>query len=153
MDHTKQITQTGKEKLEQELNDLINNRKPPAVERLHKARSMGDLKENSEYAAAKESLSLIENRIVELQIILTQVQVINGQIDTTAVGVGNQVTVLHDRITEKIYLVGEYESDPLNGRLSISSPIGRALLDKKVGDVVEVKIPAGKTVYKIVSIC
>ncbi|MCL4374425.1 transcription elongation factor GreA [Patescibacteria group bacterium] len=153
MDHGKPITQAGRDKLEQELNDLIANKHPAAVERLHRARGMGDLKENSEYAAAKEALSFIENRMTELKNILEQTRVINDtEMDITTVGVGNRVKVTHGNITETVEIVGEYEADPLNNKLSAGSPIGKALLGKRVNQTVEIEVPAGKTSYKIVSI-
>jgi len=152
MDKSTQITQAGYDKLKNELDNLIKNRRAKTVERLHKARSMGDLKENSEYAAAKEELSFIENRIIELEKIIAQAQVVNDQTSSGVIKIGSRVTVSHDATTQTIDIVGDYESDPLNNKISINSPIGKALLNKKVGDVVEIIIPAGKVIYKIITI-
>lgn len=147
-----QLTREGYEKLQKEYRTLKDTARQSAVERLQKARAMGDLKENSEYSAAKEDLALVEGRIQELETILKDVVITNQHGDSLVVELGNKVVVEHDGKESEFDIVGEFEADPMNGKLSQSSPIGKALLDRKVGDTVEVVIPAGKTSYKIISI-
>lgn len=147
-----QLTKEGLVNLQNEHQDLKDKKRPAAVERLQKARAMGDLSENSEYSAAKEELALVEGRIQELEGILKNVEVTDHHSTNQIVEIGNTVVVENNGENHEFLIVGEYEADPLNGKLSQTSPIGSALLGKKVGDIVEVKIPAGKTTYKIISI-
>jgi len=149
---TVQITKEGYDKIQSEYKDLIEVKKPYAVDRLGKARSMGDLKENSEYSAAKDELAFVEGRIREIEEILKTVEVINKHSDNSVVELGNFVTVETQGKTEEYQIVGEFESEPMNKKLSSTSPIGKALFNKKIGDVVEVEIPAGKIQYKIITI-
>lgn len=147
-----QLTKDGYLKLQIELKDLIENKKPLAVERLHIARAMGDLSENSEYTASKDDLSFVEGRIQEIEEILKQAEVVQNHNGNHLVDVGVSITVEADGKTEQFQIVGEFEADPLNKKLSHTSPIGKALLGKRVGDLVEVEIPAGKIKYKIVEV-
>lgn len=147
------LTREGFDNLKKELNELKNVKRPKAVERLSKARSMGDLSENSEYSAAKEELAFIEGRIQEVEEILKIAQIVDvNNNQDQKVGVGSTVVVENN--TEKItfQIVGEFEADPLNKKLSYTSPIGQALIGKKIGDIVEVDVPAGKITYKILEI-
>lgn len=146
-----QVTKEGFEKLQSELKNLKEEKRPAAVERLQRARAMGDLSENSEYTAAKEDLALVEERIQELDSILKDVEVTDHQ-SVGVVEIGCKVTVEHNGEKDTFEIVGEYEADPLNKKLSRTSPIGQALIGKHVGDVVEIEIPAGKTTYKILDI-
>ncbi|MFN4212494.1 MAG: transcription elongation factor GreA [Microgenomates group bacterium] len=146
-----QLTKEGYNNLQNELKELIEIKKPKAVERLQKARSMGDLSENSEYTAAKEELAFVEGRIQEIEEILKEAQIIENQ-QKGIVDVGVKVTVQVNGKKEEFHIVGEFEADPMNKKLSHNSPIGKALLGKRVGDWVEVEIPAGKIKYKIVDI-
>jgi len=147
-----QLTQKGFDDLKIEHEDLLKNKKPKAIERLSKARSMGDLSENSEYTAAKEELAFVEGRVREIEEILNNAQVIENNHVGNLVQVGSSVTVQTDGKSELFQIVGEFEADPMNKKLSQNSPIGQALINKKVGDLVEVDIPAGKIQYKIVEI-
>ena len=149
---TFQLTQEGKENLEQELHDLTKVKRPAAVDRLSKARAMGDLSENSEYHAAKEDLGVVEGRSRELQELLKHVEVVEMSTDKHLVSLGSQIVVETNGASEKFYIVGEFEADPMAKKLSSTSPIGRALLGHKVGETVEITIPAGKTTYKILEI-
>ena len=146
------LTNQGLKKLRQELEELKNKTKPKVLERLNQARAMGDLSENSAYSAAKEELNLIDGRIAELEEILKNAEVIEGDKTKNTVQVGSSVVVEIDGKKEKFEIVGEFEADPLNKKLSHTSPIGQALTGKKVGDWVEVKVPAGKIKYKIIEI-
>ncbi|PIY70271.1 transcription elongation factor GreA [Candidatus Roizmanbacteria bacterium CG_4_10_14_0_8_um_filter_36_36] len=148
-----QLTQEGFRNLEKELEELKQIKRPAAVERLQKARGMGDLSENSEYVAAKESLAFIDERIVEIEEILKSAKIVDDSNHIRAeVELGETVIVENNGQQARFTIVGEYEADPTNGKLSSSSPIGKALLGKKIGNEVEIKVPAGKIVYKIVDI-
>lgn len=147
-----QVTSDGYYRLQAELKDLLENKKPYAVNRLHTARAMGDLSENSEYSAAKEDLAFVEGRIQEIEEILKRADVISNHNGNHHVDVGVTVTVEADGNREEYQIVGEFEADPMNKKLSHTSPIGKALLGKKVGEFVEVDIPVGKIKYKILSI-
>ncbi|KKP68588.1 MAG: Transcription elongation factor GreA [Candidatus Roizmanbacteria bacterium GW2011_GWA2_35_19] len=147
-----QLTKSGFENLKKELDELVTKKRPYAVERLHKARSMGDLSENSEYSAAKEDLAFVEGRVQEIEAILKTVEVVENHASGNKIEVGTSVTVEIDGKKELFQIVGEFEADPMNKKLSQTSPIGQALVGKKPGDWVEVKVPAGKIKYKIVEI-
>jgi len=149
---TTQLTKDGFEKLKNELEELTKKKRPYAVERLHKARAMGDVSENSEYTAAKEELAFVEGRILEIEEILKSVQVVENHNGNHTVEVGTSVTVEVDGKKELYQIVGEFEADPMEKKLSHTSPIGKALVGKKVGEWVEVDVPAGKIKYKIVEI-
>ena len=147
-----QLTKEGKEKLQVELQDLKESQRQTAVDRLQKARSMGDLSENSEYTAAKEGLAFVEERIKEIEEILKHADIVDNQHNGQEVSLGSSVTVDLNGQKETFYIVGEYEADPMQKKLSNTSPIGKALLGQKVGIIVEVEAPAGKTSYKILEI-
>jgi transcription elongation factor GreA len=147
-----QLTKQGFEDVQKEHEDLIKNKRPKAVDRLQKARSMGDLSENSEYSAAKEELAFVEGRIREIDEIISQSEVVENKLVNGQVQLGSQVTVDVNGKNELFQIVGEFEADPMNKKLSQNSPIGQALINKKVGDLVEVDIPAGKVQYKILEI-
>ena len=152
MNNKVQLTKTGFEKLQSDLNSLKKTGLPEAINRLQKARSMGDLKENSEYSAAKENLAFVENRVAELEQMIQQAEVIDIANDNNTISLGKKFIAIINKEEKTITIVGEYEADPVNGKYSVTSPIGKALLGKKVGDSVEINIPAGKITYKIVSL-
>ena len=147
-----QLTKEEYENLQKELKNLTEVKKPQAIERLSKARAMGDLSENSEYVAAKEDLALVEGRVQEVEEILKTAEVVTNHNGNHVVDVGVTVTVEADGKTDQFQIVGEFEADPMNKKLSHTSPIGKALLGKKVGELVEVIIPAGKIQYKILEV-
>lgn len=147
-----QLTKQGYDNLQKEYQDLVKNKKSQAVDRLQKARTMGDLSENNEYSAAKDGLAFVEGRIQEIEEILKTVEVVENHNGGNSVEVGTSVTVEVNGKKELFQIVGEFEADPMNKKLSQNSPIGQALISKKVGDLVEVNIPAGKVQYKIVEI-
>ena len=146
-----QLTQEGHDSLQKEYQNLKTLKRPAAIERLHKARSMGDLSENSEYTAAKENLSLVEGRILEVEEILKNVEIVNNN-GNHRVDIGSEVTIQTATGNDNFKIVGEFEADPLKKKLSHTSPIGKALIGKKVGDEVEIEVPAGKLTYKILEI-
>jgi len=152
MNNKVQLTKTGFEKLQSDLNSLKKTGLPEAINRLQKARSIGDLKENSEYSAAKENLAFVENRVAELEQMIQQAEVIDIANDNNTISLGKKFIAIINREEKTITIVGEYEADPVNGKYSVTSPIGKALLGKKVGDSVEINIPAGKITYEIVSL-
>lgn len=147
-----QLTKEGFVNLQKEYKELMEVKKPYAVDRLGRARAMGDLSENSEYSAAKEELAFIEGRIQEIDEILKLAQVVENHNGNHQVDVGVTVTVEVDGKQEQYSIVGEFEADPLKKKLSHTSPIGKALIGKKVGDFAEVEVPAGKIKYKIIEI-
>jgi transcription elongation factor GreA len=147
-----QLTKTGFEKLKQELEELKTKTKEEVLKRLNQARSMGDLSENSAYSSAKEELNLVEGRIAELEEILKNAKIVEEVQDKTTVQLGSSVVVEINGKKEKFEIVGEFEADPLSKKLSHTSPIGKALVGKKIGEWVEVEVPAGKIRYKIVEI-
>jgi len=147
-----QLTKTGFEKLKQEFEELKTKTREEVLKRLNQARSMGDLSENSAYSSAKEELNLVEGRIAELEEILKNAKIVEEVQDKTTVQLGSSVVVEINGKKEKFEIVGEFEADPLNKKLSHTSPIGKALFGKKIGEWVEVEVPAGKIRYKIVEI-
>lgn len=147
-----QLTQEGLKNLETELDQLIQTKRPVAIERLQKARAMGDLSENSEYSAAKDELAFVEGRIKEIELILRNAEIVQNHTNGLEISLGSQITVEVNNEKDFFTLVGEFEADPMAKKLSSTSPIGKALLGKKVNDVVEIEVPSGKIIYKVLSI-
>src|SRR5579862_7104478 len=147
------LTKKGFEDLKKEYDEIVNKRRPEVVERLSSAREMGDLSENAEYTAAREELAFIDGRIEELEELLKQAELIADDNHTTqAVSLGSEVVVKIGDKKETFTVVGEWEADPVEKKISHESPLGKALLGKSVGDEIHVEAPAGKMTYKIVSI-
>ncbi|MBI5122737.1 transcription elongation factor GreA [Candidatus Roizmanbacteria bacterium] len=146
------LTQKGLDDLKKEHDDLVKTKRPEVVERLAAAREMGDLSENAEYTAAREEVAFIDSRIEELEMLIKQAVVIEDQHGGNIVSLGSQVTVKVAGKKELFHLVGEWEANPTEKKISHESPLGKALMGKIVGDDVEVEAPAGKMVYTIVSI-
>lgn len=146
------LTSEGEAKLRAELAELTGPRREELAQRLRSAIQMGDLSENADYHKAKEDQAFLEGRIQELEAILRMATIIeNTQSDVVAVG--SKVTIQEEDFDpETFYLVGAKEADPRNGKISNESPFGRALLDHKVGDMVEAETPAGKIKLKILKI-
>lgn len=148
------LTPEGKERLKAELEDLKGPQRVALSARLRSAIEMGDLSENADYHKAKEDQAFLEGRIQELQYILGNAIIIkNDGKPKNKVTVGTEVTIQEDDFPpETYYLVGAKEADPRNGKISHESPIGSALLDHKVGDVVEADAPGGIMKFKILKI-
>ncbi len=147
------LTKKGFEDLKKEYDEVLNKRRPEVVERLSAAREMGDLSENAEYTAAREELAFIDGRIEELEELIKQAELISdGNHTTQSVGLGSQVVIKIGAKQETFTVVGEWEADPTEKKISHESPLGKALLGKNVGTEIEVEAPAGKMLYKIVSI-
>lgn len=147
-----QLTKIGYQELQREYQELTKKKRPLTIDKLQKARSMGDLSENSAYSAAREELALVEGRIQEISEILKNAEVLTQNITTSEVALGSHVVIEIDGVKKDFYVVGEFEADPQKKKLSHSSPIGKALLGKKVGDMVEINVPAGRIKYKILEI-
>ena len=141
------LTPEGLEKLKQEIEHLSVTRRREVAERIKEAREFGDISENSEYDDAKNEQAMLEQRIAQLEDKLRSAQVINAsELDDNVVRVGSLVSGKDEKGKAFEYaIVGSTEADPLNGRLSNESPIGKALLGHKKGDTVSVSLPSGKT--------
>lgn len=149
------LTKEGEERLRAELEELKGPARQDLARRLREAIQMGDLSENADYIAAKEEQGFLEGRIQELQHILRNAKIIqeNRAGKPEQVEVGTTITIQEDDYPAEVYyMVGSKEADPDNGRISNESPIGKALLGKKVGDLVTVKTPAGEIAFKILKI-
>lgn len=145
-----QLTPEGFEKIKKEKEDLIAKR-PGVVTRMSAAREQGDLSENAGYHAAKEELGKIDSRLRELDMIIKFADVVESS-GPGAVSLGNKVTVEIEGNKIVYTLVGELEADPSAGKISKASPIGAALMGKKVGEKVDIKTPGGTTILKIINI-
>lgn len=149
------LTYEGLKKLEDELQDLKVNRRQEVAQKIKEAREQGDLSENAEYDAAKDEQRDIEARIEEIEKILKNAEVIDeDEFDSETVNFSSEV-VLHDVAMDEIVnykIVGSTEADILKGLISNESPLGAALMKKKVGDVVTVEAPNGNFEYKILDI-
>ena len=149
------LTYAGLRKLEDELQDLKVNKRSEVAEKIKEAREQGDLSENAEYDAAKDEQRDIEARIEEIENILKNAEVVDeDDIDTKTINVGCKVTVLDKEYDEELEfkLVGSTEASSLNGMISNESPLGSALIGKKVGNVVSVETQDGVAKYKVLAI-
>lgn len=146
------LTKQGLDGLKAELIDLRDVKRPKLVERLSYARSQGDLSENSDYQSAKEELEFLDGRIEELSEVVKTAQVVSTDAKSSGVGVGTKVTVKINGSKVVFDIVGEWEADPVNKKISHESPLGQALAGKKVGDKVEVEAPAGKIQYEVLAV-
>lgn len=150
MDKKMYLTKEGNEKLKDELERLLNVERKKIAEKIKTAKEYGDLSENSEYSDAKEQQSFVEGRILELEHILKNSEIIDDKnLNCDLVGIGCTVHLVAEKGELKYRIVGSAEADPEKGYISNESPIGQALLGKKKGDEVEVQVPAGKMKYKI----
>ncbi len=146
------LTSQGLIQLQQELEELKNVKRPQTIKRIEEAKAMGDLSENAEYDDAKEAQAMVEARIYEIDEILKNYQLIDDAAGAKKVRVGSTVK-LEVQGKERVYtIVGSNEADPVSGKISNESPIGRALIGAAPGEKVNVQTPAGEMVYKIVSI-
>jgi transcription elongation factor GreA len=145
------LTKEGLDQLKEEYEELTKVKRPEVLNRVAQARNMGDLSENAEYTVAREELSFIDGRIDELEELLKQAVLISNNHSST-IKLGSTVKVNTGRDKEEFTLVGEWEADPKEKKISHESPLGKALIGKKVGEKVEVEAPAGKIVYTIEAI-
>ncbi len=146
------LTREGKAEISQELKVLKDTKLPKAIERVARARDFGDLSENAEYHSAREDLSFIEGRIEELETLLHRSQLISEREvkgKTSQVKLGSKVTVTANGKKHQFTVVGEWEADPINKKISHQSPLGKALVGKKVKEKVKIEAPAGKINYTV----
>jgi transcription elongation factor GreA len=149
---TTYLTSDGEKKLRAELAELTGPRREELARRLRSAIQMGDLSENADYHKAKEDQAFLEGRIQEIESVL-RTAIIVEKTRSDKVIVGSKVTVQEENFDPEVYdLVGAKEADPRQGKISNESPIGRALMDHKVGDMVEAETPGGKIKVKILKI-
>jgi transcription elongation factor GreA len=147
------LTAEGAARLKAELEELAGPKREELAARLRAAIQMGDLSENADYIKAKEDQGFLEGRIQELEYILSNAVIIEENGKNDVVGIGAHVTIQEEDFPEETYhLVGATEADPSKGKISHESPIGKALLDQKVGVVVEAETPGGVIKFKILKI-
>ena len=148
-------TKEGLKKLKDELSQLKDIERPKASNAIAEARDKGDLSENAEYDAAKEAQGMLEMKISKLEAVLSNARLIDeSQLDLSKVLVLSVVTIknLNNQMQLKYTLVAESEADLKSGKISVSSPIGKGLLGKKVGEIAEVVVPNGTIKFEIISI-
>lgn len=148
------VTEEGYKRLQDELEYLVRKKRREVAERLKEAKEFGDLTENSEYEDAKNEQAFVEGRIAQINEILSRAEIIAGNNTSEAVGVGSLVT-LRDVVSGELFeyrLVSSIESDPLNNLISYESPLGTAILNRKLGERVKVEIPHGELEYEIVDV-
>jgi transcription elongation factor GreA len=149
MNKAYKLTNSGLSELKEELDSLIALR-PEITERIKTAREMGDLSENAEYASARTEQDRNENRIKEIEYIIKNAEIISQPKKSEKVHIGSTVTLKPDNGQTKEYqVVGTVEADPVAGKISDESPIGKALIGKYVGDIVEIITPTQNTAYTI----
>jgi transcription elongation factor GreA len=148
------LTADGRKKLQEELDYLISVRRPEIAHQIADAKADGDLSENAGYDEAKNAQAFVEGRILTLKNLLSAAVLIKENGSKDAVGLGNKVTIQDVEFgdQETYTIVGSTEVDVNNGRISLRSPIGRALMGHKIGEVVEVETPGGSAQFKILSI-
>ncbi|MBQ6967152.1 MAG: transcription elongation factor GreA [Lachnospiraceae bacterium] len=149
------LTADGLKKLEDELSDLKNVRRAEIAQELKEARAQGDLSENAEYDAAKDAQRIIEERIVEIESLLKNVEVVDSsEIDSERVSIGCRVKLRDMEYKEdmEFLMVGSTEASSLQGKMSNESPVGKAILGHKKGETVKVETKAGKIKYKILDV-
>jgi transcription elongation factor GreA len=146
------LTAEGSAKLRAELDHLRSVRRPEVIARIRTAKEHGDLKENAEYHAAREEQSFLEGRVQALEARLRTAVIVDAPVEGARVGLGSRVTVEVEGETLSYTIVGASESDPTAGRISSSSPVGRALVGRDVGDEIIIRTPAGERHYRIVKL-
>lgn len=142
------ISKEGYEKLQEEYEALVKEKRREIADRIQKAKDMGDLSENAEYSEAKDAQALNEGRIIELDNLLKNVTVVEGKAKNE-ISLGSIITVESEGKEKVFEIVSFNEVDPAAGKISNESPIGRSFLGKSKGDLVEVETPRGITKYKI----
>lgn len=145
-----QITDDGKNELEAELTEL-KGRRGAIAEKIAEARDYGDLSENAEYDSAREEQGLVESRIAEIEDILLNATIIAAT-KSSSIKLGSKVELKTGKKTVHYHVVGPVEADPLNGKISNESPIGLALIGKKVGESATITTPKGDIIYEVVSV-
>lgn len=149
------LTPAGLQKLQAELDELVNVRRPGVTERIREAKSLGDLSENFDYQDAKRDQSFVEGRIMQLKETLARARVVTqAEMPDGSVGLGAVVDLVNvDSGNKSSYtIVGAAESDPRQGKISNKSPVGQALMGHKVGETVQINTPRGAQTYRVTAI-
>lgn len=149
------LTEEGLKKLKKELNHMLSVERPAISKLIGEAIEKGDISENAEYDAAKDAQGMLEAKIAELQSKIAQARILDeSKINTTQVQILNRVTIRNknNNVTMQYLLVPESESNLKENKISINTPIAKGLLGKKVGDIVEIKVPAGIIPFEIIEI-
>jgi transcription elongation factor GreA len=146
------LTAEGDARLRAELDELTRVRRPQVIARIRTAKEHGDLKENSDYHAAREEQSFLEGRVQAIEARLRSAVIVEAPTAGSRVGLGSIVTLDDDGEMVTYTIVGADESNPARGRISSSSPVGRALVGRDMGDLVVVKTPAGERRYRILDV-
>ena len=146
------LTKEGLEKMNDELKELINKKRPDVIERIREAASHGDLSENADYAQAREEQSFIEGRIQEIEDIVKNAEIITQHSHGSTVTIGSTIHVKTGGTERKYTIVGSNEANPKEGKISNESIVGKALLGRKANEKFAVITPAGEMQYEIVSI-
>jgi transcription elongation factor GreA len=149
---TTYISKDGLDRLRTELEEMLSVRRQEIAQRIHDAKEHGDLSENAEYEDAKNEQAFVEGRIQTLESMIKNATLIEENTSTDHVQIGSTVKVTGDDGVETFSIVGSAEAKPADGRISNESPVGRALLGKRKGDKVVVRVPAGDFAYTIVEI-
>jgi transcription elongation factor GreA len=145
------ISKEGLQKLRDELNHLNTIKKKEVAARIEKAKEMGDLRENAEYHDAKDEMAWVVSRIITLNEQIARAKIVQ-KIDSDSVGIGNRVKLKSDKKEKIVTVVGAVEADPGQGLISNESPLGLALIGKKVGDTIQIQAPAGLITYYLLEI-
>ncbi len=155
MAQTSYMTEEGLAKLKKELDQLIKVERPSISQQIADARDKGDLSENAEYDAAKEAQGMLEMRIARMEDMLANARILDeSKLDTSSVQILNKVKIKNTQTNSLVeyMLVSEAEADIKSGKISVSTPIAKGLLGKKVGDIVEIKVPSGVMSFEVVGI-
>ncbi|MFH1939395.1 MAG: transcription elongation factor GreA [bacterium] len=154
LDRKVMLTEEGLKKVQEELHYLKRVKRKEIAEKIRNAVTFGEIAENAEYNAAKNEQAFIEGRILALEKIMENYELIDKQENPDCVSLGSEVLVKDTKNKKECkYIILDYvESEPDCGKISISSPIGKALLGKKKGDIVEIRVPAGHIKYKVLDI-
>ena len=148
------LTAEGVKNLRRELDHLVNVKRPALAERLRRAIQQGDLSENADYITAEEEQGFLEGRVQQIEAMLRRAVIIQENGPTDEVALGSRVTVVEEGVEESevFHIVGPAEADPTNGKVSNESPLGRALMGRRVEDAVSVEAPGGEIVFRITAI-
>ena len=154
MDKKILLTRESYNKLEEELEFLSTTKRLEIAKNLKVAAEFGDLKENAEFDAEKQNQAIVESRILDIKNILMNSIIVDRDTNTNTITLGSEITLFDAEFDEKIEykLVDTVQSDPLNGLISYDSPMGKALMNKCLNDIIEVDLPYGKSTYKIIGI-
>ena len=146
------LTQEGLLKLNEELKHLINDKRKEIIERIREAAAHGDLRENADYAQAREEQSFIEGRIMEIEDMIKNAEIITASTQHNTVTIGSTIKLKVDGVEKTYTIVGSNEANPLEGKISNESNVGSSLLNKKIGDKIVIETPAGNKEYEIIGI-